>query len=625
MPLRVAVLIKQVPSFGEMTLGPDGRLVRAGLELEINPYCRRAIAKGIELARATGGSCLAITLGPPAAEDALREAVAAGADDALLLTDPAFAGSDTLATARALAAALRREGPFDLILTGLNSVDSDTGQVGPELAELLDLPFASGVREMRVDGERLELGCERDDGWAEIALELPALLSVAERLCAPAKVPPEGRAAVAADRVRRLIATDLGPGPWGEQGSPTRVGEARHLPTARMGRKLAGPVPDQVRAAVELLLGRGVIAASGAHSLAGPDAEPDNEPPAGPSADAGRSVASGDGPAVVAIAEPGRPRLAEELIGEANRLADALGGRSIVVASAAPEADAAVGSGAGEVIELTPTGSAPLAEEDVARYLADWAADAQPWAMLAPATSWGREVAARVAARLGAGLTGDAVELEVAADRLVAWKPAFGGQLVAAITTTSPVQLATIRPGVLTTGALATDALATDALATGARPAASEASRRTVPVLGRGRVRTLKRTRDPVADVLARAHAVVGLGRGVSAQDYELLDPLLQSLGAELAATRKVTDAGHLPRSRQVGLTGLSIAPRLYLALGMSGKFNHTIGLRQAGTVVAVNIDPDAPFFDVCDIGIVGDWREVAVCLVAELRSLAAG
>ncbi|MHB1876343.1 MAG: FAD-binding protein [Streptosporangiaceae bacterium] len=600
--MHVAVLIKQVPSFGEMTLGPNGRLVRDGLDLEINPYCRRAIAKGIELARATGGTCLAITLGPPAAEDALREAVAAGADDALLLTDPVFAGSDTLATARALAAALRREGPFDLILTGLNSVDSDTGQVGPELAELLDLPFASGVREMRVDGERLELGCERDDGWAEISMELPALLSVAERLCAPAKVPPEGRAAVAPDRVRRIGATDLGSGPWGEQGSPTRVGDTRHLPVQRMARKLAGPVPDQVRAAVELLVDRGVIAASGPSSFAAPAA--------GPRATAGPFAGAGDGPAVVAVVEPGRPRLAEELIGEANRLARAVGGRSIVVASAASEVNAAVSAGAGEVVEVAPAGSAPLAEEDVARYLAGWAAGAQPWAMLAPATSWGREVAARVAARLGAGLTGDAVELEVADARLVAWKPAFGGQLVAAITTTSPVQLATIRPGVL---------------AAGVRPATGRTSHRTVVVPGRDRVRLLKRTRDPAAEALAHARTVVGVGRGVSAQDYEVLDPLLQFLGAELAATRKVTDAGHLPRGRQVGLTGLSIAPRLYLALGTSGKFNHTVGLRQAGTVVAVNTDPDAPFFDVCDIGIVGDWREVAVCLVAELRNLAAG
>src|SRR5215472_7931989 len=94
-PLSVAVLVKQVPLAEEFRLGPDGRLVRDGVPLEVNPYCRRAIAKGVELA-AAGGRCEAFTLGPPAAEEVLREAAAAG----IHLCDPAFAGSDTLATAR---------------------------------------------------------------------------------------------------------------------------------------------------------------------------------------------------------------------------------------------------------------------------------------------------------------------------------------------------------------------------------------------------------------------------------------------------------------------------------------------------------------------------------------------
>src|SRR5438128_8205155 len=113
--MRIAVLVKQVPKFEAMELGPDGRLVRDGLQLELNPYCRRAVTKGAELAAATGGSVSFFTLGPPAAEDALREAIAWGGGDGVLVTDPAFAGSDTLATARALAAAMAREGPFELV------------------------------------------------------------------------------------------------------------------------------------------------------------------------------------------------------------------------------------------------------------------------------------------------------------------------------------------------------------------------------------------------------------------------------------------------------------------------------------------------------------------------------
>jgi electron transfer flavoprotein alpha/beta subunit len=144
-PVRIAALVKQIPEFEQMSLGADGRLAREGLPLEMSAYDRRAVAKGVELARRTGGSCTAVTLGPPSAEDVLREAVAFGADDALHVSDPAFAGSDTLATARALAATLTRYGPFDLILVGRNSVDADTGQVGPVLAHRRHLPCAPGV------------------------------------------------------------------------------------------------------------------------------------------------------------------------------------------------------------------------------------------------------------------------------------------------------------------------------------------------------------------------------------------------------------------------------------------------------------------------------------------------
>ena len=96
---RVAVVVKQVPCIEELSLGPDGRMDRTGMELELNPYCRRAVTKGVDLAKERAGTCTVFTLGPPAAEDCLREAIAWGADDGFLISDPAFAGSDTLATA----------------------------------------------------------------------------------------------------------------------------------------------------------------------------------------------------------------------------------------------------------------------------------------------------------------------------------------------------------------------------------------------------------------------------------------------------------------------------------------------------------------------------------------------
>ncbi|GIU89870.1 MAG: hypothetical protein KatS3mg010_0969 [Acidimicrobiia bacterium] len=132
-------------------------------------------------------------------------------------------------------------------------------------------------------------------------------------------------------------------------------------------------------------------------------------------------------------------------------------------------------------------------------------------------------------------------------------------------------------------------------------------------------MRVLARTREDDLDVIADARAVVGVGRGVQPDEYAQLEPLRVALGAQLGATRKVTDAGWLPRARQIGITGRAIAPRLFVSIGASGKFNHMVGVRAAGTVLAINPDPDAPVFDAADVGIVGDWREVVPLLADAL------
>ncbi len=153
-----------------------------------------------------------------------------------------------------------------------------------------------------------------------------------------------------------------------------------------------------------------------------------------------------------------------------------------------------------------------------------------------------------MAARLGAGLVGDAVGVEADGDgRLVCWKPAFSGALVAAVTCRSPVQMATVRGGVL-------PLLAPRAAVARQAPAPAGTPRR--------RVRAARRTRDDDLDVLASARVVVAAGVGVPPDDYHLLRPLLDALGAELAATRKVTNLGWQPHARQVGITGRSVAPR---------------------------------------------------------------
>jgi electron transfer flavoprotein alpha subunit len=223
---------------------------------------------------------------------------------------------------------------------------------------------------------------------------------------------------------------------------------------------------------------------------------------------------------------------------------------------------------------------------------------------------WGREVTGRLAARLGAGLTGDAVDLSVDHGRLLCWKPAFSGRLVAAIRTSSDIQLATVRPDSLPLRA--------------PRPVTTAPVVTELDVAADDRLRVLARGRDDDIDLLLSAQVVIGLGTGVPPEDYPRLDALRALLDAELGATRKVTDRGWLPRARQIGLTGHSVAPRLYLAIGMAGKFNHMVGVRSATTVLAINSDPDAPVFDFADIGLVADWRAVVPALTRRLQAATA-
>ncbi|MCX7621586.1 MAG: FAD-binding protein [Acidimicrobiales bacterium] len=614
--MRIAALVKQIPAFEAMELGADGRLRREGLPLEMSAYCRRAVAQAVALVESYGGEVVVVTLGPPAAEDVVREAIAYGdgagrpegarpvAITGIHVCDPAFAGSDTLATAHALAATIGRleaeGGRFDVILVGRNSVDADTGQVGPQIAQLLDRPFATGVKRLTVAEDvghpgAVEVGLELDDLWEEATVMLPAVLSVAERLIDPCKIKdPSVWASVDASRIRRVTAAELGGGPWGAEASPTKVGETRIEAVERAGAVLGGSVAEQVDKAVAFLLDRGALGRDGpsARTHSSEDTVP---------------AAAGGPIATMVVIEPDRRRLARELLGTAARLAARIGGRVIALGTRLGERRELAAWGADEVVAVEGLPD-PEVAEDVAAAVIDVCLEVEPWAVLVGGTPWGREVAARTAAALGAGLTGDAIGLTVDRGRLVAWKPAFGGSLVAAIRCSSPIQMVTVRPGVLPT--------------LEPRPA-GEVDVRSVHVVPRGRLTVRERRRDDDADVLAHAEVVIGVGQGVPPDRYGELEGLRSVLGAEFAATRKVTDQGWLPHARQLGITGKSIAPRLYVAIGTSGKYNHLVGVRTAGTILAVNPDPGAPIFSACDIGIVGDWSEVVPELESRLRAIA--
>ena len=184
--MEIIVLIKQVPDIEKVKFDAEkGRIDRSSAPAETNPFDLNALEAAIQLKEKLGGSVTVLSMGPKQAESSLRDALARGADKAILLTDGRFAGADTLATAYTLATAIKKLGRFDLIICGEKTVDGDTGQVGPEVAEFLGIPHVAYVSEIReIHQDKLLLVSDMGDKYL-IEVKLPALITVTKDLNTP--------------------------------------------------------------------------------------------------------------------------------------------------------------------------------------------------------------------------------------------------------------------------------------------------------------------------------------------------------------------------------------------------------------------------------------------------------
>ncbi len=606
--MRIAVCVKWVPAISRIRLDPETkRLVREGVPSELNAYDVLAVNRAVELKQELGGSVAVYTMGPPEARRGLVRCLAMGADDAFHLNDIAFAGADTLATSRALALALAREG-YDLILFGNNSVDAETGQVGPEVAELLGIPQITAVNKLEV-AEDGSVHAERalENGTEVVEGALPLLVSVVEGVAHDAQAPREAVRDAEEREITELAAAVLAEdvSQFGVAGSPTWVAEVRQIEPSREGRLIQeGTMADMAREAIAALAERGAL-----------DEDASETDSSGTPSDALRPDG---GPEIWVVAETdegGLRPVTSEMLAAAQHVADALSGRVVAFVIGGENAsDHAVVLGQSGADVVRTASASELSTYSTAAYtavLSDAIAERQPFAVLLPSTPNGRDLAARVSARLNLGLTGDCIGLDVDDAGLAQLKPAFGGNIVAPIYSRTLPNMATVRPGVFS--------------------ALRPNSTRSVPVEmlepanapsdGLTRVE-FRAAPDDDAAALDKAYAVVCIGMGVGGPDHiGELDELRTLLGADLICTRDVVEAGWMPRQRQVGLTGRSIAPRLYVGIGVRGDFNHAVGIQRAGTVLAVNNDRRAAFFrGQADIGIMADWQEFIPAFVEELR-----
>ncbi len=227
--MHIIVPIKQVPETGNVRMDPaTGTMIRDGVESIINPLDLYAIEEAVLLREAHGGRVTVLSMGPPAAEKALREALAMGCDDAVLVTDRAFAGADTWSTAYVLAKAIGELGSFDLILCGERATDGDTGQVGPNIAAALDVPLAtyvSCIESLDPDGRELILWRMTEYGYEQLRLPLPSLLTVVKEISHPRLPTLRGKQRARAAQVSVLSTAnlDVEADRIGLKGSPTRV------------------------------------------------------------------------------------------------------------------------------------------------------------------------------------------------------------------------------------------------------------------------------------------------------------------------------------------------------------------------------------------------------------------
>lgn len=576
--MRILICLKQVPDTTEVKLTGDLTLEREFVAQVLNPADESALELGLELKEKHGGTVTVLTMGPKRAEGMLREALSRGADEAVLMTSPRFAGADTLVTAHCLAEAEKALGGFDLILCGRRAVDGETGQVGPMVAALLERPCVVNATE----GEIIE-GCLRalqltEAGSQEWKAPLPAVMTLCEWSHALRLPTISGLRRAAQADVRFCEPEDLGidPATCGLKASPTRV---THISARPVGVRPCGKTSfAEVMKALEA---KGLaLGAAGQEEAPRPDVSADKDE---------QSAAI-----TIAVLCEGDGSAAAELLGKARQLTPS--GRVLALSETEePPLSAFASFGADEAAALGRL------TDDCAQ--ADRIADAlrqlQPDAVLFPATIRGRFLSAWAAAKLHTGLTADCTALSLTETGLLKQvRPAFGGNLTAEILCkTARPQMASVRPGVFPEPAPRTGR--TCAL----RPLKLAASPE--------RMERLSFTPAESGVSLQGAPVIVTGGKGVgSKKGFEKLEELAALLGGGVGATRSAVDAGWISYPHQIGQTGITVRPRLYLAFGVSGLVQHTVGMSSSGVVVAVNKDRNAPIFACADYGIVADWEE---------------
>ncbi len=627
--MNYIVLVKQVPDIKNIPKEAwdweKGTLKRGLLDNVCNELDKQALAFAVRMKEQHAGKIVSLTMGPPFAEEVLRYSLSVGSDAGVLLTDRKLGGADTAATAYPLAQAIRKieKEMFNgdknyIIVSGMQSIDGDTAQVPPQIAEELGIVHIAYTTSFAFENGDLKVERITRRGTETLTPRgYPCLVTVTQwteplnalfsrtRWAYSQKLHQWSAADVSADESRIGLA-----------GSRTNV--VRIFSPREVSQRSCIIENDPSKLLMMLK-----EAFSSKSNVAEETSKPKYHLPEGKSPGYKGDVW------VYAEQEGGEINAASfELLGKATELAGPLHekvGAVLIGKDVKRLAKELVAYGADKVYvaehrlleDFLPVPYARIASELTERH--------KPQMMLFSATPLGRELAPRVAYRSNAGLTADCTGLEIVdfkrGDReligvLMQTRPALGGNIMASIVTqNSTLQMSTARPGVM-------QALEPDYKRAGVvieyAPGITESD------LG---ARIISAELCPLTFELKEARVIVSGGGGCKTKEGfdKYVPPMAERLGkflgqeAMVGASRLAVESGFVDRSHQVGQTGQTVKPRVYVAVGISGAVQHLTGMQNSDIILAINKDPNARIFKAADFGIVGNLEEVVPELVRAL------
>ncbi|MEJ2387585.1 MAG: FAD-binding protein [Chromatiaceae bacterium] len=640
MTLKIISLMKQVPVPSEMRMGADGLMDRTKAKSIINVDCTFALEQALQIKnQVPDAELIVLSMGPASFEQSLRKAVAMGFDRAVLLSDRRLGGSDTFVTGLCLAAALRKlgfdkdsPGPF-IVFAGRQTSDGDTAHVPSQVGENLGIPQATFVDKVDLAGDHLVVRRIIEGGHQSLKLPLPCVVSIAPTAI-PARRPSlAGTMRAKKADIEKLDLAEVGVSPdrVGLDGSPTLVAKVvnieRHRPPVAFA---VGDTPAELvddlcekieRPPASFDLPRVVEDEEASANAAG-----------GKHAGYTRIDFREGARGILTWVEMHGTRPAAsslEILAPARRLADQLETRviSVVIGHGVGEAaKEVIARGADEAILVDDPRLAEYRILPFARIIAQVATEMRPEIALFAATTSGRELAPRIATRVHAGVTADCTSLEVGEyvyrrkkqilyPVLEAIRPTYGESKLATIVGFTCPQIATARPGTF-------------------KSLPPEGPRKGEVTLFRPQLEPedfaaeiLETVREEGGgQALFHADIIITGGRPCGEHDgLQMVRDLAQALrqqglNAEWGATRQTVDNGFAPYARQIGQTGKTVRPRVYLAVAVSGAVQHVIGMSESNKIVAVNHHAHANIFRSADVGVVGDYENLFPELIKRVR-----